>query len=159
MIDSEVRNMDPLLRKSKNEKIQFIFINTSQWQSSRLSFKNSCMLTDSPDRQSLLFSAATPSSCRRALLVCSLQEHRGFFLWPLVRLRSHKILSIGWTSNGQSQGDWNLLHLHFGMAIRVSLKKQNSFLWPGDLNLAVSVCKETIHQKSEFYLKNWLIAA
>ena len=53
-------NMNPLLRKSipRNERSQFIVENTSQWQSSRLSCKNSCMLTDSPDRQSLLFSAA-----------------------------------------------------------------------------------------------------
>ena len=45
------------------------------------------------------------------------------------------------------------------LRIRVFLKKQNSFLWSSHLNLAVSVCKETIYQKAEFYLKNWLIAA
>ena len=42
---------------------------------------------------------------------------------------------------------------------RVFLKKQSSFLWPDHLKLAVSVCKETLHQKSEFHLKNWPIAA
>ena len=45
------------------------------------------------------------------------------------------------------------------LKIRVSHKKQSSFLWPTHLNLAVSECKEIIHQKSEFYLKNWPIAA
>ena len=45
------------------------------------------------------------------------------------------------------------------MARRVFLKKQSSFLWPGHLKLAASEYKETIHQKSEFYLKNWPIAA
>ena len=43
----------------------------------------------------------------------------------------------------------------YRVCIRVSQKKQSSFLWPGDLNLAVSICKETIYLKSDFYLKNW----
>ena len=34
------------------------------------------------------------------------------------------------------------------MGDRVFRKKQSSFLWPTHLNLAVSVCKETIYQKS-----------
>ena len=50
------------------------------------------------------------------------------------------------------------LQLYWGLD-RVFHKKQGSFLWPGDLNLAVSVCKETIYQKSDFYLKNWPIAS
>ena len=50
---------------------------------------------------------------------------------------------------------WLMIHVGY----RVFLKKQSSFLWPTHLNLAVSVYKETIHQKSEFYLKNWPIAA
>ena len=49
------------------------------------------------------------------------------------------------------------LQLYWGLD-RVFHKKQGSFLWPGDLNLAVSIYKETIYQKSEFYLKNWPIA-
>ena len=43
--------------------------------------------------------------------------------------------------------------------IRVSLKKQTSFLWPGHSNLAVSVCKEAKHQKSDFDPKTWPSAA
>ena len=45
------------------------------------------------------------------------------------------------------------------MAGRVFFKKQSSFLWPTHLNQAVSVCKEIIYQKSDFYVKNWPSAA
>ena len=45
------------------------------------------------------------------------------------------------------------------MISRVSHKKQSSFLWPGHLNLAVSVYKEAKYQNSDFYLKNWPSAA
>ena len=51
--------------------------------------------------------------------------------------------------------------LNLGGALfnRMFLKEQTSFLWPGHLNLAVSVYKEAKYQKSDFYLKNWLSAA
>ena len=82
MIDSEVRNMNPL---------HYIQIHFQKWKestycrkhiamtkailSSRLSFKNCCMLTDSPKPS---FYSSHPIQ-----LVCLKQEHRGSFLLAL----------------------------------------------------------------------------
>ena len=67
---------------------------------------------------------------------------------------THSCLSISMFSFKSQKNDTN-----WCLVSKVFRNKQSSFLWPGDLNLAVSICKETIYQKSDFYLKNWPIAA
>ena len=69
MIDSEVRNMNPLhyIQNHFQKWKESIYCHkhiamTKAILSSGLFFKNCCMLTDSPDRQSLLFTAAIPFS-------------------------------------------------------------------------------------------------
>ena len=86
MIDSEVRNMNPityienpfpemkgvnLLSKThRNDKSNLEL---------RLSFKNNCMLTDSPARQNLLFQQPSHPA-KDALWLCALAGTQRFFL-------------------------------------------------------------------------------
>ena len=45
--------------------------------------------------------------------------------------------------------------ISFFVQSRVFLKRQTQYLWPGDLNLLVSIDEDLKSQKSYFYLKNW----
>ena len=84
-----------------------------------------------------------PNSC-----INQLNERKIFFegqLWPTICGVDWRLLpTVGWP----------LLSIRL-LVGRVPLKKQGSFLWPTHLNLAVSVYKKTMYQKSDFYLKNW----
>ena len=85
MIDSELRNMNPLLGKSRNERSQFIVKNTSQWQ--KQSWAQDCPLRIVPCWQNLLtekafFFSSHPIQLKTLLLVAGTQR---FFLASIAK--------------------------------------------------------------------------